>query len=41
MPVVPANSVPRPRVVVEHLLDYPSPRRSLGRLGLSENTISG
>jgi hypothetical protein len=40
-PVVPADSVPRPRVVVEDLLDYPSPRRPLGRLRLSENAISG
>jgi hypothetical protein len=41
MPVVPADSRPRVRVVAHNFLDYAAARGALGRLRLGENVISG
>jgi hypothetical protein len=40
VPVVPTDSVPRVRIVVDDFLDYPAARGALARLRLGENAIS-
>jgi hypothetical protein len=40
MPVVPADSIPRVRVVAQNFLDHAATRSALGRLRLGENVIS-
>jgi hypothetical protein len=40
VPVAPADSVSRVRVVANNLLDYPPARSAIGRLRLGEDVIS-